>query len=397
MKFILFILTLLPLITFSQIPDGVYKHATVTVLGGIVSAVDSTQEIDPTVDIDVKNITTSDLNRWNDAATLINTGYPNYTLLDYLINHVWIPQSTDALPEGTTNLYYSVAKFNAALATKTTDNISEGLSPNRKYYSDILARAAFAINSPLTYNSTTGVFGIQIATTSQPGYLSAADFTSFSNKQGVLTSGATIKTLEGISLLGSGNIDLGKADIGLTNVDNTSDATKNVLSATKFTTARNINGQAFDGTSNITIPGSSINGIPNSSLTNNSITINGNNVPLGGSTTVTASPSISAPSANNVITSGVAFQPRSGGPCNILINTNVSGLVGVGSTVVIAMSPTSGGTYTNIANDAVSITVLTLGDKASGLIPVPTGYWVRVTYTAVGLATVSGTYTKWDL
>jgi hypothetical protein len=44
-----------------------------------------------------------------------------------------------------------------------------------------------------------------------------------------------------------------KADVGLGNADNTSDATKNVLSATKLTTARDINGVAFDGTTNITI------------------------------------------------------------------------------------------------------------------------------------------------
>jgi len=44
-----------------------------------------------------------------------------------------------------------------------------------------------------------------------------------------------------------------KADIGLGNADNTSDATKNVLSASKLTTARNINGVSFDGTSDIVI------------------------------------------------------------------------------------------------------------------------------------------------
>lgn len=324
MKIILFILTLLPLITFSQIPDGVYKHATVTVLGGIVSAVDSTQEVDPTVDIDVKNITNSDLNRWNDAATLINTGYPNYTLLDYLINHVWIPQSTDALAEGTTNLYYSISKFNAALNSKTTDNLSEGLT--HKYFSNSLARSAISVSgSSLGYNSGTGVISIITANTSQAGIISSTDWNTFNNKQSAL---------------------------GFTPIPNTRSIT--------------INGSTQD------------------------LTIDRN-------WTITASPPLSAPTANIAITSGTAFQPRSGGPCNILVNTNVSGLVGVGSTVVIAMSPTSGGTYTTVANDAVSITVLTLGDKASGLIPVPTGYWVKVTYTAVGLATVSGTYTKWDL
>ncbi|KAF2331413.1 hypothetical protein [Flavobacterium nitrogenifigens] len=46
---------------------------------------------------------------------------------------------------------------------------------------------------------------------------------------------------------------LNKTAVGLANVDNTADSTKNVLSATKLTTARTINGVGFDGTANITI------------------------------------------------------------------------------------------------------------------------------------------------
>lgn len=44
-----------------------------------------------------------------------------------------------------------------------------------------------------------------------------------------------------------------KADVGLSNVDNTSDVNKSVLSATRLTTARTINGVSFNGTANITI------------------------------------------------------------------------------------------------------------------------------------------------
>lgn len=46
---------------------------------------------------------------------------------------------------------------------------------------------------------------------------------------------------------------LSKSKVGLNNVDNTADSAKNVLSASKLTTARNINGVAFDGSHNITI------------------------------------------------------------------------------------------------------------------------------------------------
>lgn len=48
-------------------------------------------------------------------------------------------------------------------------------------------------------------------------------------------------------------LSLVKADVGLGSVDNTADAAKAVLTATKLFTARNINGTAFDGSANITI------------------------------------------------------------------------------------------------------------------------------------------------
>lgn len=46
---------------------------------------------------------------------------------------------------------------------------------------------------------------------------------------------------------------LNSAAVGLGSVNNTADSAKNVLSATKLTTARTINGVSFDGTANITV------------------------------------------------------------------------------------------------------------------------------------------------
>lgn len=51
----------------------------------------------------------------------------------------------------------------------------------------------------------------------------------------------------------TGAVVLTKSDIGIGNVDNTADSTKNVLSATKLATPRAINGVNFDGTQPITI------------------------------------------------------------------------------------------------------------------------------------------------
>jgi hypothetical protein len=54
-----------------------------------------------------------------------------------------------------------------------------------------------------------------------------------SSKQDTLSSGINIKTVEGQNILGSGNIEITKTDIGLANVDNTSDANKPISTATQ--------------------------------------------------------------------------------------------------------------------------------------------------------------------
>jgi hypothetical protein len=54
-----------------------------------------------------------------------------------------------------------------------------------------------------------------------------------SSKQDTLSSGINIKTVEGQNILGPGNIEITKTDIGLANVDNTSDANKPISTATQ--------------------------------------------------------------------------------------------------------------------------------------------------------------------
>ena len=57
--------------------------------------------------------------------------------------------------------------------------------------------------------------------------------TDLTSKQSTLVSGTNIKTIEGQSILGSGNIDLTKDNVGLSNVDNTSDINKPISTATQ--------------------------------------------------------------------------------------------------------------------------------------------------------------------
>lgn len=97
------------------------------------------------------------------------------------------------------------------------------------------------------------ITGAEIVTTAQEGL------------QPTLVSGTNIKTLEGQSLLGSGNIDLTKSDVGLSNVDNTSDLSKPISTATQTalnakqdtlvsgTNIKTLNGNSLLGSGNIAI------------------------------------------------------------------------------------------------------------------------------------------------
>ncbi len=134
-----------------------------------------------------------------------------------------------------------------------------------------------------------------------------------------------------------------------------------MVSAPKFTTARNINGISFDGTADITI---------------------------------TASPNIAYPSDPIAITMATAFQPRAGGPCQIVVTGGLTGLVGLLETVTIGVSSTSGGTFKTVTTDQLLIGVLgqTLS-KSVGTFDIPTGAWVKVTRSGTA---ATATYVRID-
>ena len=68
----------------------------------------------------------------------------------------------------------------------------------------------------------------------------------------------------------TGVVTLTKSDVGLSNVDNTTDSAKNVATAAKLATARTIGGISFDGTANINLPG--VNTAGNQSTSGNAAT-----------------------------------------------------------------------------------------------------------------------------
>jgi hypothetical protein len=114
-----------------------------------------------------------------------------------------------------TKVTYDQKGLVTAGADATTADIAD--STNKRYVTDAQL---------VVVGNTSGTNTGDNATNSQYSGLAAS-------KQDTLVSATNIKTIEGQSLLGSGNIDLAKGDVGLGNVDNTSDANKPVSTATQ--------------------------------------------------------------------------------------------------------------------------------------------------------------------
>jgi hypothetical protein len=64
-------------------------------------------------------------------------------------------------------------------------------------FSTSTTRSIFSSTAPLTYDSVNGIFGITQASTSTNGYLSAADYITFSGKQAAITPGTTAQYYRG--------------------------------------------------------------------------------------------------------------------------------------------------------------------------------------------------------
>lgn len=82
----------------------------------------------------------------------------------------------------------------------TSDKITEGTVA--KYFSNNLARAAINVTPPLTYNVTDGIIGISTATSGSDGFLSAADWNTFNNKQASITAGTGVSIVDNVVAIG---------------------------------------------------------------------------------------------------------------------------------------------------------------------------------------------------
>jgi len=134
----------------------------------------------------------------------------------------------------------------------TSSDIAEGTN---LYYTDAKVRAAITANTPLNYNASTGVFSITAASGTSAGYLSALDWNTFNNKLGNFTAQAPNTFFAGPIAGNNANPsfrNMVAADVPTLNQNTTGNAAT-ATTATKLATVRNINGVAFDGSSDITI------------------------------------------------------------------------------------------------------------------------------------------------
>ena len=177
---------------------------------------------------------------------------------------------------------------------------------------DLLAIAEEGIG---TYNSKS-VTGLEIAKRAQQGM------------QDELISGTNIKTVEGQSLLGSGNIDVTKADVGLSNVDNTSDVNKPISIPTQ-TILNSKQAKLVSGTNIKTINGSSVLGSGN--LTSGGIS---SVIPLASGQYTYIQATAGPPSNSSAYSNSIYLQPyipAQSYTCDIIVlhvNTGQSGGLG---------------------------------------------------------------------
>lgn len=122
-------------------------------------------------------------------------------------------------------------------------------------------------NGAVTNAKITAVDATKVTEDATHRFVTDTEKSTWNGKQDALVSGTNIKSIEGQSLLGSGNIDLSKSDVGLSNVDDTSDLNKPISTATQ--TALNAKQDTLVSATNIkTINGSSILGSGNLTINN---------------------------------------------------------------------------------------------------------------------------------
>lgn len=128
------------------------------------------------------------------ALTDVSVISPSNNQIPVYVSGLWTNTNatTSIIGEGS-NLYWTNARFDTRFGLKTTDDLIQGTT--NLYYDNTKVHNALSVTSPLTYNSSTGAFGIQVANTGQAGYINTTDWnTLLGNKNKNLVLATSITT-----------------------------------------------------------------------------------------------------------------------------------------------------------------------------------------------------------
>lgn len=246
---------------------------------------------------------------------------------------------TDDIGEGSTNLYYTDARARAAvsvtdaggdgsLAYNSTTGVITYTGPSAAE-----ARAHFSATGGVSYNSSTGAFSL-------------ANVANSELANSAITINSTAVSLGGSITLDSGDIGEGS------NLYYTDARARAAISGDAST------GFSYNNSTGV----GSLASIPNSSLANSSISVNGSSVSLGGS--VSTSFDVSDGSTSSTVSDGGTLTVQ--GTANEVEVSNSSSTLTVGlpNDVTIGNDLTVGGDLTvNGTVTSVNSTTVTIDDK----------------------------------
>jgi hypothetical protein len=135
-------------------------------------------------------VTKADVGLANVENTALSTwaGSTNITTLGTITSGTW-NATTIAIARGGTGL--------TALGTGLQLlRVNAGATALEYFTHSFISLTGLSATSPLLYNNTSGVFSIQVANTTQNGYLSSTDWNTFNNKQSVT---ANLTSLSGLA------------------------------------------------------------------------------------------------------------------------------------------------------------------------------------------------------
>lgn len=285
----------------------------------------------------------------------------------------------------TPNSVTSVNAYAGPNVVLTSDDVTEGAT--NKYFTTARARAVVSATSPLSYNASTGTLSMTAASVANNGYLSAADFTTFTNKQNTLTAGvdyitpnvsinAATKTkitydAKGLVLAGA---DATTADIAAsTNKNYVTDVQSAVLSNTSGVNTGDqtiiLTGDvAGRGTGSFTTTVNTIGGVSSSTISNFDTRINATTASITANTTSINTLNTNVASNTSSITSLISNSvPYTGATTGVNLGAydlTVNGLtIGIGAATISTTNNTAFG-YNVLASNTTGINNIANGNNA---------------------------------